>query len=117
MKFGAYNDIRKGVIVWFRTTRSLEAGFYRRNSRRGDPPDVYVAESVPELILKVYPWIRETEAAFQKAVGRLEAETSHDRDSERVSDQMADQLVRRLDPNDDRIWTDDPRWIKHLQPD
>ena len=47
MKFGAYYSSQHEDIVWFRTARSMEAGFYHRHTRREEPPDVYIAESVP----------------------------------------------------------------------
>jgi hypothetical protein len=55
-------------IVWFRFGRPLETGFYRRHARRDEPPDVGIAECVPTLIMKIYPWIRAEEAAFQEKV-------------------------------------------------
>jgi hypothetical protein len=55
MKYGAYYNRREDDMVWFRTARPLEAGFYRRHARSVEPPDVYIADSVPELIMKVYP--------------------------------------------------------------
>ena len=70
MKYGAYYNRRDDDMVWFRTARSLEAGFYRRHARRAEPPDVYIADSVPELIMRVYPWLHEEEASFQNQVGR-----------------------------------------------
>jgi hypothetical protein len=66
MKFGAYNSGLEKGIVWFRTSRPLEAGCYHRHARRDDTPDVCIAESVQELIIKVYPWIHQEETAFQE---------------------------------------------------
>ena len=114
MKYGAYYRSRKQEIVWFRTSRPMEKGFYHRHTHRNHPPDVYIAESVPELIMKAYPWIRAEQAAFQDQADSpgLNAE-----DKSRISDHLTDQLVQRLDPDDDTAWVDDPHWVKHLQPD
>jgi len=114
MKYGAYYNSLDEDIVWFRTARPLETGFYHRHARRDESPDVYIAASVPELIMKVYPWIHKEEAAFQQQVSSpgLNAE-----DKSRISEKLTDQLIQRLDPDDDTVWVDEPHWVKHLQPD
>ena len=114
MKYGAYYRKRKSDIVWFRTNRPLEAGFYHRHIRRKEPPDVYIADSVPALIMKAYSWINEGEAEFQQQVSStgLDGEEKN-----RISDQLTEQLVQRLDPNDDKVWVDEPHWVKHLKSD
>jgi hypothetical protein len=114
VKYGAYCNRRDDGIVWFKTTRPLEAGFYRRHARRGEAPDACIAESVPELIMKVYPWIHELEADFQLEVGKPGLD---DKDNARISQEMTDQLVQRLDPDDEAVWVDEPHWVKHLEPD
>jgi hypothetical protein len=113
MKYGAYYRSRRQDIVWFRTRRPMETGFYHRHAHRDEPPDVYIAESVPALIMKVSPWIGEEETTFQQQVSNsgLNAEEKC-----RVSEKLTDQLVQRLDPNDDTVWVDEPRWVKHLCP-
>ena len=112
MKYGAYYRRRQSDIVWFRTNRPLEAGFYHRHTRRKEPPDVYIADSVPALIMKAYPWIQEGETEFQEEV----SSTGLDRkDKNQLSDKMTDQLIQRLDPNDDTVWVNDPHWVKHLK--
>ena len=114
MKYGAYYFSRQQDIVWFRTSRPMETGFYRRHTHHDDPPDVYLAESVPALIMKVYPWIHEEETVFQQQASNpgLNSENKG-----RISEKLTDQLVQRLDPNDDTVWVDEPHWVKHLQPD
>ncbi|MBL0714502.1 MAG: hypothetical protein JJV98_12460 [Desulfosarcina sp.] len=114
MIYGAYYRRRQQDIVWFRTSRPLETGFYHRRTHHDDPPDVYIAESVPALIMQVYPWIHEEQAAFQHQAGSpgLNAEVK-----DRISEKLTGQLVQRLDPDDDTAWVDEPRWVKHLQPD
>ena len=112
MKYGAYHRRRKKDIVWFRTKRSIQTGFYRRHSHSGKPPDVYVAESVPGLIMKVYPWIHEEETAFQKETGGQQSSVENDKG---ISDRMTEGLIQRLDPDDDTVWINDPHWVKHLK--
>jgi hypothetical protein len=113
MQYGAYYNSRDEDIVWFRTARPVESGFYHRHTHRDEPPDVYIAESVPTLIMKVSPWIHEEQSAFEQQVSSpgLNAE-----DKSRMSIKYTDQLVQRLDPNDDTAWVDEPRWVKHLKP-
>ena len=114
VRYGAYYNRRDDDIVWFRTARPMEAGFYRRHARRAEPPDVYIAESVPELIMKVYPWIHGQESALQQEV---DSPGLNDKDKDRISEEMTDKLIQRLDPDDDAVWVDEPRWVKHLQSD
>jgi hypothetical protein len=74
---------------------------------------VCIAESVPALIMKVYPWIHQEEMAFQENTSSpgISAE-----DQKRISDHLSEQWVNRLDPNDDNVWVDEPYWLKHLAP-
>jgi hypothetical protein len=111
MKYGAYYNRRDDDMVWFRTARPLEAGFYRRHAGDAEPPDVYIADSVPELIMKVYPWIHKEEASFQNQVGHPGGDAE---EQSRISEKMTDQLVQRLHPDDDTAWVDEPHWVKHL---
>ena len=114
VKYGAYHNRRDDGIVWFKTARPLEAGFYRRHAGRGAAPDVCIAESVPELIMKVYPWIHELESDFQLEVGRPGL---NDRNKDRISEEMTDHLIQRLDPDDEAVWVDEPHWGNHIKSD
>ena len=89
----------------------MEAGFYRRHTGGEELPDVYIADSVPELIMKVYPWIHKEEASFQNQVGHPGGDAE---EQSRISEKMTDQLVQRLHPDDDTAWVDEPHWAKHL---
>jgi hypothetical protein len=113
MKYGAYYDSRQQEIVWFRTSRPMETGFYHRHSN-GNAPDVYISDSVPDLILKSYPWIHEEEAIFQKEAGTSGLSSDV---KKRISDRMTEQLVQRLDPDDNTAWVNEPHWVKHIKPD
>ena len=114
VKYGAYYNRRNDVIVWFQTVRPLELGYYRRHARHSEPPDVYIAESVPELIMKVYPWIHGQESAFQKTMDRPGLS---DKGKDRISEQMTDHLIKQLDPENEAVWVDEPHWVRHLQSD
>ena len=113
MKYGAYYKSRRKEIVWFRTDRSMETGYYHRHSRRGEPPDVYISESVPDLIMKSTLWIEAEQEAFEHEASSpgLSAESKR-----RTSDKMTEDLIQRLDLHDDSTWVDEPRWVKHLKP-
>jgi hypothetical protein len=37
-------------------------------------------------------------------------------DKKQISDQMTVQWVNRLDPKDDKLWVEEPHWLKHLEP-
>ena len=114
MKFGAYYSNRDEDIIWFRTALAMETGFYHRHTRSEEPPDVCIAESVPELIMKVYPWIHELESDFQLEVGRPGL---NDRNKDRISEEMTDHLIQRLDPDDEAVWVDEPHWGNHIKSD
>jgi hypothetical protein len=111
MEFGAYFHSRKKVVVRFRPPRSLETGFYHRHSLHGDRPHVSVVDSLPELLMNSYPWLKEIEDEFQRE--STASECSDDLKS-RLAVSMADYLVQRLDPNDPKAWVDEPHWVKHL---
>ena len=113
MLYGAYYKSRDEDIVWFRTRRPMGTGFYHRHIRSSEPPDVYIAESVPALIMKVYPWIQAEEAAFQQPANGTGLNSE---DKDRISEKLTDQLVLRLDPKYDTVWVDEPHWVKHLKP-
>ena len=114
MRYGAYYRSHGQDIVWFRTRLPMETGFYHRYSHRDDPPDVCIAESVPALIMKVYPWNHEEEAAFQQQASRPGLKVE---EKGRIIEKLTDRRVQRLDPNDDTAWIDEPHWVRHLQPD
>lgn len=112
MKFSAYYRSRKNEMVWLRTQRSLETGFYHRHSLHGDRPDVYSADSVPDLIMNSYPWLKEPEDEFQRQ--NTSSECSDDLKS-RKAVSMADYLVQHCDPKDPKAWVDEPQWLKHFK--
>jgi hypothetical protein len=113
MRYGAYYRSRKKEIVWIRTKQPIEPGFYHRHILHDQAPDVCIEESVPGLIMKTYSWIRDAEDAFQEQVSRPDVSTQ---DQHSHADRMTEELVQRLDPNDDSVWVDEPHWVKHLKP-
>lgn len=113
MKYGAYYHSSRQEIIWFRTEQSIETGYYHRHSLHGDRPDVYVADSVPDLIINSYPWVKEAETDFQRE--HSSSESSDDLKSKQAVS-MTDHLLQRLDPHDPAAWVDEPHWVKHLKP-
>lgn len=63
--------------------------------------------------MKAYPWIHDAEDAFQDQVS-----SPNDSTEEQCSraDRRAEELVQRLNPDDDSVWVDEPPWVKHLKP-
>ena len=114
MKYGAYYHSRRQEIVWFRTKRSMETGFYHRHALHGERPDVYVADSVPGLVMNSYDWVKAAENDFQQ---KHSSSASTDETKHRQAVSMADHLVQRLDPNDPAAWVDEPHWLTHLKKD
>ena len=55
--------------------------------------------------------MRKEEADFQEKMNIPGLNTE---DKKQISDQLAEQWVNRLDPNDDKLWVDEPHWLKHL---
>ena len=113
MRYGAYYRGRKKEIIWFRTKQLIEPGFYHRHIFHDQSPDVCIEESVPGLIMNTYSWIRDAEEAFQEQVNRPDVSV---KDQHSKADHMTDELVQRLDPNDETVWIDEPHWVKHLKP-
>lgn len=113
MRYGAFRGRSREDIQWFKTTRSIEPGFYHRRGRSRGQPDVCISESVPALILAVYPWIRDAEIEFQHEVAGPDVSAA---EKGRLAERMMDALVRQLDPDDPSAWIEDPLWLRTLRP-
>ena len=35
---------------------------------------------------------------------------------EHFADILTEQLISQLDPNDDKVWVDEPHWLRKLRP-
>lgn len=112
-KYGAYQaDPPDGEITWFRTNRDFASGGYIRG--HGALPNVCIEDSVAALIMRVGPAIDASEKAGQANVSI----SGMDDQAVRVSmaGQLTDELIARLTDESDRIWENNPHWLKHLKP-
>lgn len=111
--YGLYiRDIAAGDLVWFTTQRALQAGTYTLGREQADPPDVYVAESIPALILLAGPRIDEVERRAKSTAGSPGTPADVEK---RAAIEMADGLVERLTETSD-IWEAEPPWLNRLRP-
>lgn len=111
--YGLYiQDVASGDLVWFTTEKSLQPGAYRLGRKQPDAPDVYIAESIPALILQVGPRIDEVEKRAQSAtsVSGMPAEAQ-----KRAAAEMTDGLIEQLTKTSS-IWESEPRWLGQLRP-
>lgn len=110
--YGLYiRDAAAGDLLWFTTEKSLQAGAYRRGRHQSDSPDVYIAESIPALILQVGPRIDEVERRAQSASSSpdISAEAK-----KRAAAEMTDGLIERLTKTSS-VWEPEPRWLDQLR--
>lgn len=112
MKYGAYTPRRADAgIEFFVTERALDAGAYRRGKTKG-PADVFVADSVPALIMQVQPEIARFQREGQKD---LSAPSLAGMGEDRMADKLTDGLIRRLS-TDRNAWIEEPDWLDELHP-
>ena len=111
--FGLYiRDVADGDLVWFTTERSFRPGAYRRGRQRAGVPDVYIAESIPALILQVGTRIDEVERRAKAAVSPPGTSSEVEK---RGAAEMTDGLVQSLTETSS-IWEPEPDWLRQLQP-
>lgn len=111
--YGLYiRDLADGDLVWFTTEKSLQPGTYQRGRQRADSPNVYIAESIPGLILQVGPRIDEVERRARFAAGP--AGTSAEVEA-RDAAELTEGLVQRLTQTSS-IWEPEPSWVSRLRP-
>ncbi len=111
--YGLYiRDLDEGDLVWFTTDRSLAPGAYKRGRLHGRSPDVYVAESIPALVLQVGPPIQQVEDRAQSSLSTADMPSNAQR---RVETEMSDGLLQRLTETSS-IWVSNPHWVDHLRP-
>ena len=112
-RYGFYlADIDAGEFKFFRTEERIAAGVYRNPPAAPVRTTLYVAESVPALLMEVYPRLLAAELAALKRLGsaHMSPQNAH-----RQAEQMIDGLVRRL-VDDDGIWAEEPPWLTSLLP-
>lgn len=111
--YGLYLRDRDGDdFVWFTTVQSLEPGVYRRGRGRAPAPDVYLAESIPALVLQVGPLIDRAEVQAQSS---LSSSGTPKEVQERIASRMTEGLLQRLTETSS-IWVADPDWVADLRP-
>ncbi len=113
LKYGALCPSKPGAeIVLFVTEQPLEPGDYVLPGRRGPEAKVYIAESVPALIMSIHAEIESSQAAGQAS---LRLAHMNDDDAQRLAERLTDGLIRRLSEDND-IWEQEPGWLSRLQP-
>lgn len=111
--YGLYiQDVAAGDLVWFTTEKSLQAGPYRLGRQRSKQPDVYIAESIPALILQVGPRIDEVEKRAQSVTGASDMPAEAQK---RAAAEMTDGLIEQLTKTSS-IWEPEPHWLGQLRP-
>jgi hypothetical protein len=111
--YGLYvKDLAAGDLVWFTVDKSPVPGRYVRGRREALSPDVYVAESIPALILEVAPLIQEAE---QNAVSSLWTSDLPRTAERHLRDDMTERLLQHLTETS-AIWIANPAWVNELRP-
>jgi hypothetical protein len=86
--YGLYiRDLAGGDLVWFTTERSLQPGAYRRGRHHSDSSDVYIAESIPALILQVGPLL---DAAQSSALSSASSPGTPERVQKQIATKITD---------------------------
>ncbi len=98
--------------VWFTTNVSLEPGAYVLGQREAGSPNVFVADSIPALLLQVGPLIEQAELHAQSSLSP--SGTSKD-DQRRIAGEMTAGLLQRLTETSS-IWVSNPLWVTNLRP-
>ena len=110
LRYGAYQaHPPEGDITWFTTEIDLVAGNYIHG--HGSEANVFLDDSIPALIMRVYPEISTLEQAAQS---ELAASDMNVADREDMADRLTDGLVQRL-TSDDSIWGKAPHWLHCVQ--
>jgi len=111
--YGLYiRDLDADDLVWFTTDKSLAPGGYTRGRHSAPSPDVYVAESIPALVLQVGALLQQAEDRAQSSLGP----TGTPSDTERqIETEMTEGLLRRLTETSS-IWVSSPKWVDDLHP-
>ncbi len=111
--YGLYlRDLDEGDLIWFTTNKDLAPGPYRCGRHKKPTPDVYIAESIPALILEVGPLVQEAELRAQSNLAP--ADLPHAL-KKRAAIRMTEGLLRRLTETSS-IWLADPDWVDELRP-
>lgn len=111
--YGLYiRDLAEGDLVWFTTDKALEPGNYQLEEHHLPATNVYVAESIPALILRVGPIIDQVEESAQSSLSPTDIppNTEH-----RIVSEMTEGLLQSLTVTSP-IWVANPDWVDKLRP-
>jgi len=109
--YGLYiRDLTASDLVWFTTDKSLEPGEYLRGRHHSRSPNVYVAESIPALVLRVGPVIEQVEELGQVSLATPDTPANA---RDRIENEMTGGLLQRLTKTSS-IWVVNPRWVDEL---
>lgn len=110
--YGLYTrNLAEGDLVWFTTDKSLEPGAYVLEEHHTSLPDVYVAESIPALILRVGPIIDQMQDRAQRILSTEEIPTDAE---QQIAEEMTEGLLERLTQTSN-IWVSNPDWVDKLR--
>ena len=110
--FGLYvRDLSKSDWVWFSTDQSIAVGSYCLGVNRKSA-NVFVAKSIPALILQVGPIIDEAEARAQSLLSPTGTSATVEK---QLAAEMTRGLMERLNETSS-IWESNPKWLNRLQP-
>jgi hypothetical protein len=111
--YGLYiQDLVAGDLLWFTVDNSLAPGRYVRGKHKASLPDVYIAESIPALILEVGPLIQEAEQNAESSGWTADLPPSA---VKRIGNDMTEGLLQRLTETSS-IWVANPDWVDELHP-
>jgi len=109
--YGLYvRNLASGELTWFKSNRALEAGEYSLSERPVEAPEVYIAESIPALLLRVGRIIDEAERNAQQSSDSPQLGEDVKR---HVQSSLTAHLLQRLTETSS-IWESDPRWLGNL---
>ena len=111
--YGLYiHDLAAGDLVWFTTEKSLTPGAYLLDRGHGRSPNVYVAESIPALVLQVGPLLDQAESRAQSSLSPGDIPSGTE---QRLATEMTGGLLQRLTETSS-IWVPNPDWVDELHP-
>ena len=110
--YGLYiRNLAEGDMVWFTTDKFLKAGAYNLSHDETAPPDVYVEESIPALILRVGPIIDQVLDRAQESLSTNDIPPDAE---QQIAEDMTAGLLEKLTQTSS-IWNANPEWIDKLR--
>lgn len=110
--YGLYiRNLAEGDLVWFTTDKPLKAGTYNLAQADTSSPDVFIAESIPALILRVGPIIDQAQNRAQKSLSTNDIPPDTE---QQIAEDMTAGLLEKLTQTSS-IWDANPDWIDKLR--